>query len=94
MPCLALPGSAAWCGYPAPTREPLVWHLEKFMPKGREEQRHHRQAVEAVAAEYRIDLYGTADPVVAAKSRTRKRVSVARQNKRAQHENLVEEVAG
>jgi hypothetical protein len=56
-------------------------------------QRHHREAVEVVARDYGIDLYGTADPVFAAKSRTRRRVSVGGHNKRAKPENVVEGAA-
>jgi hypothetical protein len=60
------------------------------MPHDRKQQGQHRKAVEAVARASGIDLYGTADPVFAAKSRTRRRVSVSRQNKPSKHENVVE----
>jgi hypothetical protein len=76
--------------YPAPTREQLIRHLEKFMPKDRDARRHHRQAVEALAADYGIDLHAKPDVVELARSRTRSRASISRQNKRPETDTVVE----
>jgi hypothetical protein len=63
----------------APTRDQLVPHLERFMPRDRKQQAQHREAVEAVAAAYAIDLSGRDEPVMLAKSWTRPtRVGAAR----------------
>jgi hypothetical protein len=80
-------------GWPAPTREQLLRHLDKFMPKGRVERRHHREAIEAVARDYGIDLYDKNDKVIAVKSRRSGEPSKTHMNKRARRQSVVETVA-
>jgi hypothetical protein len=63
------------------------------MPTGREAQRHHREAVEAVARDYGIDLDDTNDKVIAVKSRRSGEPSKTRMNKRAKQQSVVETVA-